>query len=186
MLSVVGRLPAFLFGIGIAWLTEHYGEHLRSRMQAASWFRKGGADGALLVALLLLGMMLSRVTFLGFFQAELVWATWHIWESGLWAIIVLLVTLAPLRMRPLISNRYLAWIGMLAYSLYLIHEPVLHYGFAWLHARSVPLVDDLWLRTFVIAGFVSLCTAASAITYRFIERPFLLRKARIDSRDPSI
>jgi hypothetical protein len=48
------------------------------------------------------------------------------------------------------------------------------------------IVDDLWLRTFVIAGFVSLCTAASAITYRFIERPFLLRKARIDSRDPWI
>jgi hypothetical protein len=46
-------------------------------------------------------MMLQEVTTLGFFRAELVWRAWHVAESLLWGVILLLVVLAPLRMRPL-------------------------------------------------------------------------------------
>jgi len=179
-LTIVGRAPAFLAGIAAAWIVARHGSRIRAVSNESSVLRNGGADMLLLVSLLVLGILLQEVTSIGFFRAELVWMAWHVAESLLWSAVVLLVVLAPLRMRPLISNRVLAGIGLLSYSLYLIHEPVIHFGMGFMLSHGLPLESALVLRIAVIAGVFGVCAAASALTYRWIERPFLVRKAQID------
>jgi len=179
-LSLLGRAPAFLVGIGAAWLVSKHGDRIREAARSRRWLRNGGADALLLATLLGLGTLLQEVTRIGFFAADSSSPTWHVFESGLWGFVVLLVVLAPLRSLPLISNRALETIGMLSYSIYLIHEPMIHFGVLELVARDVPLQQDLVLRMMFIVGAAALCLGMSALTYRYIERPFLLRKARID------
>jgi peptidoglycan/LPS O-acetylase OafA/YrhL len=179
-LSIVGRTPAFLAGIAAAWLVSRHGPRIRVAAGESQMLRNGGADMLLLVSLLAQGMMLQEVTTLGFFRAELVWRAWHVAESLLWGVILLLVVLAPLRMRPLISNRVLGSFGLLSYSLYLIHQPIIHFGMGFMMERGLALESMLALRIAVIAVVFGVCMAASALTYRWIERPFLMRKARID------
>ncbi len=178
-LSLPGRTPAFLFGIAAAWLVLRYGERIRDAMRQKIWLRNGGSDLLLLASLFALGLLLQKVTERGFIQSAITMPAWHLVESLLWTAVVLLVVLAPLRMRSVISNRAMGILGLLSYSLYLVHEPILFFGLGPLVARGVPLDVDLILRILAILAAVALCLGLSAITYRLIERPFLVRKAQV-------
>ena len=62
-----------------------------------------------------------------------------------------------------------------------IYYPVLHFVLGGLR-RTVPSVasgDAIEGFSAVVLVF-GLCLALSTLTYRFVERPFLVRKARID------
>ncbi len=180
-LSLLGRLPAFLAGIGAAWLVARFGEPIRRFAEGSRVIRNGGADGLLLAVLVALGLLLQEVSHRGFFPAEIAWPIWHIPESVLWGLVLLLVVLAPLRSRPLLSNRVMATVGLLSYSLYLLHTPILTFGHAWAVEWGFELREDLVTRgvAFGIALVVSL--GLSALTYAGIERPFLLRKTRVET-----
>lgn len=178
--SLVGRAPVFLCGVAAAWLWVWHGGRLREAAGRVRWLSLGGADAALLLLLLGLGFLLLRVHSMGYFIAESRWAVWHLYEGLLWTGVLLVVLLLPIRCRPLLSRGPLVGIGTLSYSLYLWHYPIL---FAFL----VPL----WLPTGGGPGWTARATAAasfgvavalgvSALTYRFVERPFLVRKARIE------
>lgn len=182
-LSLGGRAPAFLSGIVAAWIVLHHGALLRAAMQKRTWLRNGGSDLLLLAVLFALGMLLQKVTGRGFIPAEITMPAWHVAESLLWASVVLLVVLAPLRMRSIIANRGMGLIGLLSYSLYLIHEPILFRGLAPLFHRGIPLDADVLLRTVAFVTAFALCVAVSAVTYRVIERPFLVRKAKIGAQE---
>ena len=118
--------------------------------------------------------------FKGYWIAESRFMAWHIVEGALWATVLLLVLLAPLRGKALLCNRAWATIGLLSYSIYLLHLPLLARLLAalnhWLPGRFMG-----WHRATVLAvPFLSAaCIAAAALTYRFIERPFLRRKRRL-------
>jgi peptidoglycan/LPS O-acetylase OafA/YrhL len=178
-LSIFGRAPAFLFGIGAAWLVVRQGDRIRTDAQSAAWMRNGGADLVLLATLFCLGVVLQYVTRYGFNAAETQIPAWHLIESFLWTLVVVLVVLAPLRLGKLISNRATGTLGLLSYSLYLVHEPILYLGLGPLVRRGIPVDAELTLRIAAFALAFVLCVALSALTYRFIERPFLVRKARI-------
>jgi len=179
-LSLFGRMPAFLAGIAAAWLVSRYGEQIRSSARNVAWFRNGGADLLLLVVLFGLGLVLQQVTYRGFIQTEVLVPASILYESLLWTAVLLLVLLAPLRVGRWITNRVFTTLGLLSYSLYLIHEPVLFYSLIRVVNRGIPVAEDLGLRTLVFAIAFLACVTFSALTYRFIERPFLVRKARID------
>lgn len=178
-LSLLGRAPAFLCGIAAAWLVLRHGDRIRNRMQQSTWLRIGGADGLLLATLYALGLLLQTVTGRGFIPAAIKIPAWHLGESLLWTLVLLLVVLAPLQLRSVISNRLMGALGLLSYSLYLIHEPVLFRGLGPMVARGILIDFDLILRSLVFTAAFVLCVAMSALTYRLIERPFLVRKARI-------
>lgn len=182
-LSMLGRLPAFLSGIAAAWFVARHGERIRRAAQHNAWLRNGGSDLLLLVVLCALGLLLQTVTYRGFIPAEISIPAWHAPESLLWTAVVLLVVLAPLRSRRLITNRATITLGLLSYSIYLIHEPLLFLGLGPMVGRGIPLDVDLILRIGAFAAAFALCAALSAITYRVIERPFLVRKAKIDLQD---
>jgi peptidoglycan/LPS O-acetylase OafA/YrhL len=179
-LSLFGRAPAFLAGIAASWFVVRHGEQVRNRMSEIEWLRKGGADVLLLIVLFGLGLVLQQVTYRGFVQTEISAPASHLAESILWTLVLLLVLLAPLKTSRLITNRVFTTLGLLSYSLYLIHEPILFFGLSQLVPRGIPVDVDLGLRAVAFTIAFILCVSLSAVSYRLIERPFLVRKARID------
>lgn len=178
-LSVFGRGPAFLAGIAAAWLYGAHGARLRAGLGRMRWMRVGGSDLVLVALVLGQGLLLARVASLGFFRAEVAWLAWHVYEATLWAAALLVLLVAPLRLRPLVVNRGLEWIGLLSYSMYLWHFAVLSGVIRW--GPRLPSIGAGWtgdITAVALAGLAG-CVAISALTYRAIERPFLVRKDRV-------
>jgi peptidoglycan/LPS O-acetylase OafA/YrhL len=179
--SIIGRGPLFLFGILAAWFYRGHGETVRARLAATRWLAAGGADLLLAAVFLALAFLLRWSNARGFLTIEQTrWHVWHVPEGALWTAVLLILLLAPLRLKVLFSNRMLARLGVLSYSIYLLHLPVLRYSLRPAR-RLFPNVTG-WNATAAcwFAIVTLLCVALASITYRFIERPFLVRKARLD------
>jgi peptidoglycan/LPS O-acetylase OafA/YrhL len=180
--GVFGRAPAFMSGLGAAWLYLHYGDALRARLARHAWLRRGGADVLLLATLTLLGLVLRHFVYVGPNQGEA--APTHILhavESALWAAILLVLLLAPIRAKPLVSNPVLGALGLISYSLYLVHLPLTWFTMMpFASPRGGRLVGWDIPTVLVIARIFVTCVAISTLTYWVIERPFLVRKARVD------
>jgi len=76
----------------------------------------------------------------------------------------------------------MGFLGLISYSLYLIHEPILFFGLGPLVGGGIPIDIDLTLRILAFLAAFALCITMSTVTYRLIERPFLVRKARVGGR----
>lgn len=72
--------------------------------------------------------------------------------------------------RAVFANRIMLWLGTISYSLYLWHYPILHWQrhWAWLHAAGP------WVAGTLTAAIIF---AVSALSYRWLERPFLPQAA---------
>ncbi|WP_244952294.1 acyltransferase family protein [Ruegeria arenilitoris] len=73
----------------------------------------------------------------------------------------------------LLSSRIMVWIGLISYSLYLWHYPLLVFA----KIRSVPAPSPLTVASLVVLAFV-----LSALTWRFVEQPFRRRREGLFSR----
>jgi peptidoglycan/LPS O-acetylase OafA/YrhL len=179
--SVVGRGPLFLCGILAAWFYRRYGDAVRTRLAASRLLAAGGADLILAVVLVALAFLLRWVNRSGFFPIEQTqWYVWHVPEGVLWTAVVLILLLAPLRLKAVFSNRILALLGVLSYSIYLLHQPLLYYSVG-IARREFPAMAA-WGPSAVLwfTAMTAICVGLASLTYRWIERPFLIRKARID------
>ncbi len=175
--SLFGRAPFFLCGMAAAYAYARHGAAITARLAASPLARRGGADCALLTVGLALAALLRWALPLGRVAARPLLA-WHAVEALLWTAVVLLVLVAPLRMRPLLRHRALIRLGVLSYSLYILHIPVIAPALARLRG-TVPLGGWNRYSLAVAGGLWLVCIACSAITYRLIERPFLTRKDRV-------
>lgn len=170
-LSIIGRGPALLAGAAAAWL----------------WLRRGGAaprrtpfgGPALLGCFVALALLLRAIAGHGYYASEFPpVAAWHLAEGILWAAILLLVLSARSPARALLLHPAWARLGLVSYSFYLLHQPVITATLAVLR-RLRPGGFTRWDAATALACPVILATSAgiSAITWRWIERPFLLRKS---------
>ena len=178
--NLFGRGPAFLIGVGAAWFYERFGVQIREsclRWRVARW---GGGDLLLVALLLALGYLLREVVFKGFDVAEWLWHVWHVYESLLWAAVLLVTLLVPLRLGLLLTNRVMGTIGILSYSMYLFHLP-LEFEILYRCRAAMPEAFQGWTATSLatVLGCLVLALGVSALTYLLIERPVLKRKARI-------
>jgi peptidoglycan/LPS O-acetylase OafA/YrhL len=180
--SVVGRGPLFLWGIFAAVVYHVWGPTLRTRLAATGWLRLGGADLLLAATLLVEAGLLRWTVSIGARWMSTQDQPWHIMNGALWAAFLLLLLLFPLASKGLFSNRVLARLGIVSYSIYLIHLPFFAYSLSF--ARFL-LADDerLYRWTTLSLGVAALLCAAlyvfSEVSFRFIERPFLLYKRRL-------
>jgi len=178
--SVFGRAPFFATGILVAWLYRRHGERMRVWGSRQAWARAGGADAAFFTVLLGLGFLLRQVVFRGYWEMEITAHAWHVLEAALWGAVLLMLLVAPLRTKPIFSNRLLATIGLVSYSIYLVHVPLLYLSLSPLHFPEPGTFTGWhWADVGRIALLGTACLAVSAVTYRAIERPFLVRKAKI-------
>jgi peptidoglycan/LPS O-acetylase OafA/YrhL len=82
-----------------------------------------------------------------------------------------------------LEARPIVWVGVVSYSLFLWHEPIIW----WLRDRGMLASGSGvagFLLNLVIVGTVSL--ALSALTYKLVELPALRRKARTATRDERV
>jgi peptidoglycan/LPS O-acetylase OafA/YrhL len=174
--SLFGRAPVFAAGLAITWLYQSRGAWLIERVESSRAL--GLAMLAVILALaMILGELLSWVGTIGFFEAEVRVPYWHAAEGVLWAGIVFLVVIGPRWLRQAIGARALAWIGICSYSIYMLHFPILYFGLGYFGVRG----DGWTLRNVIVsAGLAGLSCLAATLTYKIIERPFLVRKARLD------
>jgi peptidoglycan/LPS O-acetylase OafA/YrhL len=180
-LTLLGRAPLFLCGILVAWLYGRSGPAIAARLHRSTWFSRGGADAALLAVLALLSMLLQWRYLLGRPRGEAPpMQGWHVLEGILWGSALALVLMAPIRSKRLFCNRFFAYCGIVSYSMYLWHLPVIVWTLQLLRQSRFRIAAAWDFRAILVTLLISaICMLASTATYRLIERPFLARKARL-------
>jgi peptidoglycan/LPS O-acetylase OafA/YrhL len=186
--SALGRGPSFLAGILAAVVYDRWGAAVRG--WGARHGRVARLTGDVLVVggVLAIGALLQwRVTSATYLDSETAWPLWRIPESLLWAAVMLLLVTVPMHLKPLFANRVWARLGVLSYSIYLIHTPVLLYGReatnAWFPDTLQGWTPGSAIAVGIMAAF-SLWLAKH--TYRWIEEPFIRQKTSVPVLAPSL
>jgi peptidoglycan/LPS O-acetylase OafA/YrhL len=97
-------------------------------------------------------------------HAELLWE--RRWFSSL--LLAGLTFAAGLALRGLRWPWVLTWLGLISYSVYLLHPLVVevYYHFTWTR-----LHHPFWEQVLLAAGLLAVVIALSSVTYLFVERP---------------
>lgn len=91
---------------------------------------------------------------------------------------VIVAALRPGRPQELLSNGSLRWLGRRSYGIYLWHWPLV--------ALARPGIDVSWPRPAVAATGIGAAIVLGALSYRYVERPFLLARTWARRPLPSI
>jgi len=102
---------------------------------------------------------------------------------GLGAFFALLGALNNPRLSTLARQPALVGVGAFSYSLYLIHEPIVHLAYAML--SQLQLTPG---QSFVVyeGGVLPFCVGVGYLFYRLVERPLLQRGRRVFKRTPAV
>ncbi|MCB0955812.1 MAG: acyltransferase [Ilumatobacteraceae bacterium] len=164
--TIVGRLDQFVLGMLAAWCLRRGWLQLRRR-----WWALGTV--AALAALALALWWFNRH---GSFYSVGRWrAVWPLVEGTLWAAVVLGWVAATQGLGHRVA-RWLTFPGLISYSVYLLHYPVV----AAVRARGWTLVDSavpnaLLLTVLVVVPVVA---ALATLSYLVVERPFMELRVR--------
>ncbi|MCB0980997.1 MAG: acyltransferase [Acidimicrobiaceae bacterium] len=170
--TIVGRLDQFVLGMLAAWCLRRGWVELRRRWWAT-------ATASALVALALALWWFNRH---GSFYAAGRWrAVWPLAEGALWAAVVLGWVAATKGLGHRLA-RWLTFPGLISYSVYLLHYPVV----AAVRGRGWTLVDPpvanaLLLTVLVVVPVVA---ALATLCYLVVERPFMELRVRYLSDAP--
>jgi peptidoglycan/LPS O-acetylase OafA/YrhL len=179
--NLFGRGWLFLAGTMAAWLWRLHGAALRERLRQVRWLVFGGADLILLLPVMALDLLLQWVAQRGFWAAEAPpHHAWHVVEAALWGSILFLLLVLPLRSRRVLVNPALRGVGVVSYSLFLVHIPVAFLVFHEVRTRMPGFLTSWNAETLLIcAALLLACLALATLGYWTVERPFLVRKARL-------
>ena len=97
-------------------------------------------------------------------HAELLWE--RRWFSAL--LLAGLTFGAGLALRHVRWPRVLTWLGLISYSVYLLHPLVIE---VYYHFRWTRLHHPFLLQVLLVAGVLAVVIALSSLTYLFVERP---------------
>jgi peptidoglycan/LPS O-acetylase OafA/YrhL len=143
------RFWEILFGVLIAHLALFRPEFLKN-IQASS------ANKITLIATLLLGLGLAFISKSSQFPGW--WAALPVIATGLF---IMAGPQANIN-RTILSHRFLVWVGLISFPLYLWHWPLL--TFARVLSRAEP-------SSALIVGIIALSFALSWLTFKWIEKP---------------
>ncbi|MDH2428020.1 acyltransferase [Sphaerisporangium sp. TRM90804] len=114
-----------------------------------------------------------------------VWAVQAGWwwvQPGVWTTTIALAAAtfaAAMAVRRRRMPRFLLWLGVVSYSIYLLHHPLLRY--------FVVVTGDLrwsppWVQAAAALAILGLVLGASLLAYRFVEKPMQERGRRLARR----
>lgn len=163
---VPGRLHQFLVGMLAAYAVVHLRE--RSALPGP-----GPADllafasAAAFIALPALGLLVSSETFQGGPVAQPFLASWHLFASIVVAVMLLALVAGASRASRLLSTGPLQALGLVSYSLYLWHYPVM-LGLREALGGREAIGKDFW----PFLGYsVIFSVLAAALSWWLVERP---------------
>ncbi len=178
-MSLFGRAPYFAGGACAAWLFVRAPEQVRTSLARAGLQTPAGADAAVAAVLLLLSVLLVMVAWAGSFTAQAVpWHANNLIEAVLWTALVMLVLLTPTRAAAVMRWRGFIRLGVLSYSVYIVHAPILALINTLRRAGVADLLGWNWRTSGLAIGLTLLTWLVASLTYRCIEAPFLARKER--------
>lgn len=169
--SAVAHAPTFLIGIATSILYIRFGAPIKAYFYKSKIFNSILSDFIFILILAALSFVLQKVARMGgMIHAELNWPQHYTYEALLWSLLLLCVILLPLRIKSLISNKYLARFGETTYSFYLIHLPVMYYVNVNFLPVQIGFTAVYWGKVLLI---LVLAIILSFFSYHFIEKPFL-------------
>jgi len=175
--SVIAFAPTFLIGAIISVIYIKYGAAIKKYFYNSIVFKNGLSDILFLIILFFLSTVLHKVSKKGgIIATDQSWPQHFSYEAFFWSIILLSIIVLPLKLKIIFSNKYLAKLGEISYSFYLIHLPVIFY----INFTMPPIRSELNL--FFCSKVMLIFTAAlllSFLSYRYIETPFLKMKDKI-------
>jgi peptidoglycan/LPS O-acetylase OafA/YrhL len=170
-----GRLDQFASGMFAAWVYSQVREKGYAHSRIYRW--RGLLLAIAVAGLVGLAWFIHRVQPVGAVNADgLTYWGGHwslfVWHSMFGFSVALLVLVAALGSRVtdlLLANRGAMYLGLISYSLYLWHFPVVK----WLHQAKLPVVlaDSPLLNGLLWAAIPVLLV--SSLSYWWVERPFL-------------
>ncbi|MGL4316268.1 MAG: acyltransferase family protein [Pseudomonas sp.] len=172
--SLFGRGQAFLIGALCAAFYVSSGFQLLVRRQ---WL----VGGLLVVLLLSLYELLSVHSQLGWGAAKKSFPMYYNIEAVLWGGILLCCVAWKSRVKVIFINPLFNRLGVLSYSIYLVHVPVQAYAFVLLKEQReyYPQLHGLWGDGLMIVCSLSLIWLLSSLTYYCVEQPVLKLKSRM-------
>ena len=174
--SAVAHAPTFLIGITASIIYIRFGASMKEYFYRSRIFNSIVSDFIFILILAALSFVLGKVAVMGMTPAEVSWPQHYTYEALLWSLVLLSVIVLPLKIKPLISNRVLAYIGEISYSFYLIHLPVMFY----VNYTFLPIQKGFTLIFFgKLLLILAITLVLSSLSYRFIEKPFLRIKDRL-------
>lgn len=178
--SILCVWPVFFLGGLLAWVHSNYRQAIGEYAARSRFLSGGGADLIVLAILLALGAILLKVSRLGILASYVGFFDHVVIEAALWTLLIAAILYLPLKTKFLWSNPLLSFFGLISYSLYLIHFPVLFFGMKYVGKYQASLPDiskPVFSLIFLVAA-----TALSLLTYQLIEKPALRLKHRGGAR----
>ncbi|WP_329386288.1 acyltransferase [Streptomyces sp. NBC_01351] len=93
------------------------------------------------------------------------WMAWSFAYVAAWAVFI-----AGMLLRKRRFPRWLSWLGAISFSLYLLHNPVIH-GMHWMLDGRDP-IESRTGQVVLFAGFMAVLVGVSWLSYRLVELPF--------------
>ncbi len=174
--SFLGRGTAFIIGGGAAWIFLHHGDFIKSQFLKNPVVVKA-SDAILVFIFLLVNVLLLIATEVTYPKMEAHYHYWHIIEAILWSGVIMGLLLLPLKFKKWVANPFFRQIGKISYSIYLLHYPFLVYGNMAIRKLNDAMQMPVPPKGVLILIVFIACIGASALTYRFIEKPFLEKKS---------
>jgi peptidoglycan/LPS O-acetylase OafA/YrhL len=162
--TLIGRIDQFLIGLLVA-------QGVRRR-----WFPVSvGLPALLAAAAIILGSLFVFNRLGGWLLVHPFKAVWHSYEAVIFGVLIVCYT-AGHHLIPSLWKRLLGYCGLVSFSLYVIHMPIL----VWMQSHKLyvePTSDPFWNAFASIGVILPVVLGCASVTYYCIERPFMQLRA---------
>lgn len=164
--SLLVRWPSFFIGAlcAVIWHKKFWPKSRWKNMSIVS------------ASFILLAGVLQRSALIPDASEEVIWHIHHVYESILWAVILLATLMSSYSGKWIIDNPVLRFLGRISYSVYLTHLPIMFYIIIYMKSYyGETIYKDSYSVLALLISSVAI-VAISSLTYAWIEMPFLKMK----------